>query len=78
MPAFCGDVEWPVLEWEMLFDQHGVALPGEAQEESWFHTPKNRAGEIGANRCQRVFLEVCYKFDETSRIRGRSTTRIRR
>lgn len=45
IPAFCDDVDWPVLEWEMLYDQHGEPLSGEEQEESWFYTPTDREGE---------------------------------
>lgn len=44
IPAFCDDTEWPVLEWEMLFNQNGEPLNGEAQETSWFYTPEDREG----------------------------------
>lgn len=43
--TFCDDVDWPVLDWKMLLDQDGHALPGEAQEGSWFYTPEDREGE---------------------------------
>lgn len=49
IPAFCDDVDWPVLEWEMLLDQDGNALSGEAQEESWFYTPTDREGEYAVH-----------------------------
>lgn len=44
IPAFCDDTEWPILEWEMLFDQNGEPLSGEAQETSWFYTPEGQEG----------------------------------
>lgn len=44
IPAFCDDTDWPVLEWEMLLNQNGEPLSGEAQETSWFYTPEDREG----------------------------------
>lgn len=46
IPAFCDDTDWPVLEWEMLFDQNGDPLGGESQGDSWFYTPEDREGEV--------------------------------
>lgn len=44
IPAFCDDVQWPVLEWEMLYDTQGEPLSGESQAGSWFYTPDDRQG----------------------------------
>lgn len=48
IPAFCDDTDWPVLEWEMLFDSNGDPLNGQAQEASWFYTPEDREGMYDA------------------------------
>lgn len=45
IPTFCDDVDWPVLKWEMLFDQNGDPLSGVEQENSWFYTPPGREGD---------------------------------
>lgn len=51
IPWFCDDVDWPVLQWEMLFDTEGTPLSGQAQEGSWFYTPD--------------YLEGMYRFQRS-------------
>lgn len=66
IPAFCDDVDWPVLEWEMLFDQDGNALSGEAQEESWFYTPTDREGDTPSACIKKMSSKQVYVTREVS------------
>ncbi|CAM9426180.1 unnamed protein product, partial [Ectocarpus fasciculatus] len=78
IPAFCDDTEWPVLEWQILFDQYGNPLSGNAQEDSWFYTPEDREGEIyettpGCCQCESHSLPPY--FDDTSADQGYPDTK---
>ncbi|CAM9682036.1 unnamed protein product, partial [Discosporangium mesarthrocarpum] len=78
IPSFCDDVEWPVLEWEFLFDQDGLPLDGATQEASSFYTPDDRGGEVyettpGCCQCEPHSMPPF--FSDTSADRGYPDTK---